>query len=400
MFTKRSLLTTFVVPLSTLALTALHVDAGPIRIATGPDTGVDGYLDIAPDEYGAWAVIFAGGEGPNDDHFNPLGANGSLQVAFSSGFFIFVPDLLQRELLSTSADWQAVFPADTTLNKVVLTTNVASDTDGDAVDDTLTSAFQVSRTTTKLRFDVTQHVSSVAEGVAVMQQDYLITNESTVAITFLLVRSFDGDLFWDADFGSDEVGTTMHGADLGPFVFEQEPGDPTAAVTLSSLTGRTYFGGKHGVEPEGGLPPYEFGTDTEIWDGYGVPASWMNHIAGVGYDTNGNSGSQPPGSTDPWDGFMGMDFEITLEPAASTSLTVLHTYGQATPFGEPPVEPCDGDVNGDNVVDPLDSGYALARFGCPVGTGDPDCDAADANLDGVVDPLDTGYILSRFGECP
>jgi len=60
---------------------------------------------------------------------------------------------------------------------------------------------------------------------------------------------------------------------------------------------------------------------------------------------------------------------------------------------------CDGDVNADDVVDPLDSGYVLARFGCPVGTGDPLCDAADANLDLIVDPLDAGYVLSRFGEC-
>ncbi|MCH7702486.1 MAG: VCBS repeat-containing protein, partial [Planctomycetes bacterium] len=44
---------------------------------------------------------------------------------------------------------------------------------------------------------------------------------------------------------------------------------------------------------------------------------------------------------------------------------------------------CDGDANGDGTVDPLDSGFVLARFGCPVGTGDPDCDAADQNGDGA-----------------
>ncbi|MCH7700177.1 MAG: VCBS repeat-containing protein [Planctomycetes bacterium] len=61
---------------------------------------------------------------------------------------------------------------------------------------------------------------------------------------------------------------------------------------------------------------------------------------------------------------------------------------------------CEGDANGDGTVDPLDSGYVLARFGCPVGTGDPSCDAADQNGDGNVDPLDSGFILARFGECP
>lgn len=60
---------------------------------------------------------------------------------------------------------------------------------------------------------------------------------------------------------------------------------------------------------------------------------------------------------------------------------------------------CDGDANGDGVVDPLDSGYVLARFGCDVNAGDPGCDAADQNSDGAVDPLDSGYVLARFGDC-
>ena len=63
-------------------------------------------------------------------------------------------------------------------------------------------------------------------------------------------------------------------------------------------------------------------------------------------------------------------------------------------------EPCEGDANGDGTVDPLDSGFVLARFGCPVGTGDPNCDIADQNGDGLVDSLDVGFILARFGDCP
>jgi hypothetical protein len=57
---------------------------------------------------------------------------------------------------------------------------------------------------------------------------------------------------------------------------------------------------------------------------------------------------------------------------------------------------CDGDANGDGVVDPLDTGYILSRFGLdPCVEG---CDA-DVNCDGVIDPLDSGYSLSRFGIC-
>ena len=64
-----------------------------------------------------------------------------------------------------------------------------------------------------------------------------------------------------------------------------------------------------------------------------------------------------------------------------------------------PTIPCEGDANGDGVIDPLDSGFVLARFGCPVGGGDPNCDVADQNDDGSVDPLDVGFVLARFGPC-
>ena len=58
---------------------------------------------------------------------------------------------------------------------------------------------------------------------------------------------------------------------------------------------------------------------------------------------------------------------------------------------------CDGDVNGDGVLDPLDTGYILARLGadlCAAGN----CQA-DVNCDGLIDPLDLGYVLARFGVC-
>lgn len=59
---------------------------------------------------------------------------------------------------------------------------------------------------------------------------------------------------------------------------------------------------------------------------------------------------------------------------------------------------CPADTNGDELIDPLDSGYVLARLGCPVGAGDACCTKADANEDGLVDPLDVGFVLARLGE--
>jgi len=60
---------------------------------------------------------------------------------------------------------------------------------------------------------------------------------------------------------------------------------------------------------------------------------------------------------------------------------------------------CAGDANGDGTVNPLDTGFVMARLGCAVGAGDADCDLADQNGDGEVDPLEVGFVLARFGEC-
>ncbi|MCH7701548.1 MAG: hypothetical protein IID37_07655 [Planctomycetes bacterium] len=60
---------------------------------------------------------------------------------------------------------------------------------------------------------------------------------------------------------------------------------------------------------------------------------------------------------------------------------------------------CEGDANGDGLVDPLDSGFVLSRFGCEVDAGEPDCATADQNDDGEVDPLDVGFVTARFGPC-
>lgn len=304
---------------------------GTLPIATGPDPSVDGYLAIVPDEFGSWTSTTFGGGG---DIFNPSGRPTDLEAAFTSGFFLFVPSKSQRELLSENASWQAVFPADATLSSSVTSPLLASDCNDDEVDDTLTSSFDVTGGLTDLSFDLMQRVMNAAGPMdsAVLTQTYTITNNSPDPISFILVRVFDGDLLWSGDIADDEVGTTMHGAGLGPYVFQQEAGDPAVtAITLSGLAGNNYFGGKHGLTPGGGAPPYDFGTDTEVWDAFGIPTSWESHIAGVGYSIDGLSGTAPAGSTPPEDGFVGLDFPIDLGAFEIITIAVLHTYGQNTP---------------------------------------------------------------------
>ncbi len=62
---------------------------------------------------------------------------------------------------------------------------------------------------------------------------------------------------------------------------------------------------------------------------------------------------------------------------------------------DPPIG-CDGDANGDNVVDVNDISYVLFRLG---NAGTPGTVDGDANSDGIVDVNDISFVLFRLGPC-
>lgn len=322
--------------------TSAAIARPPVQLRTGASSAANGYLEIRPDDYGAWAADFVTGAiGPNGDSFKP--STSTLQVvSFTNGFMLFAPGA-QRELLTDNAQWQAAtngtggppFSADTSLSRSVTSANVASDSNGDGINDTANSGFRIFAPGggTDLGFLLSQRVTSISPSVSNMVQTYRVTNNGAAPITFKMVRGVDADLLWDANFESDSVGTSANGAGLGPFVFEQEPAQPTQSLTLSIPNGASYYGGKHGVLPGLGAPVYDFGTDTEVWDANGIPTSWINNVAGVGYaPLNGQSGPAPVGSTVPRDAFMGVDILLTLGVGASASFDVFQTYGQTTPI--------------------------------------------------------------------
>lgn len=291
-------------------------------IATGPSSASDGFLRVGLDEFGSWASAGFGGTG---DTFNPAGPLTAQEATFTSGFLFFSG--IQRELLSTSADWQAGLPADASLSTSITAPNSASDTNADGVNDTLTSGFRLFGGTTDLAFSLTQRVQTAGPGVSFLSQEYVVTNNGNANISFEMVRALDADLLWSGDFGDDQVGTTMHSNALGPYVFQEEAADAgITAITLSMVQAGNYYGGKHGITPGGAGTPYDFGTDTEVYDAFGVPNNWRNNIAGVGYNLDGVSGPFPPGSSSPEDGFIGLDVAVNrLMPGQSTTISVLHT---------------------------------------------------------------------------
>lgn len=377
--------------------------ARPLRLRTGPNSAVDGYCDIAPDEYGSWAQPFTGGEGPNDDHFNPAGSTTGgtphplRQVCFTNGFFLFAGPI-ERELLSDNADWQGVssagqpFGADPTLERIITSENVAFDTNGDGADDMATSAFRVFSPagTTNLDFQLVQRIRTAGPGVAVFEQQYMVTNLSAAPISFALVRAVDGDLIYtETNFANDEVGTTCNAAGIGRFAFQRdrdagEAYDSTGLVVHGGPDGRFYYGGKQNHTPPNGPPIMGFGTDVQIWEARGVPQSWQNYIATVGYNVDGVNGVV----TGTQDTFMGLDFTLNLLPGQMQPVAISQTYGQITPARPP----CPGDITGDGQVDLTDLAQLLANFG----GGGPNL-PGDLDGDSDVDIGDLALLLANFG---
>ncbi|MCH7702950.1 MAG: hypothetical protein IID37_14805 [Planctomycetes bacterium] len=182
-----------------------------------------------------------------------------------------------------------------------------------------------------------------------------------------IATTVDGDIVLAGIFGGDDAlpGYTVD--------FDPSGGDPHASngmvdffVTMLKADGTygwTYTAGGQGAEL-----------------GAGIAASDSGKIYVTG-DFSETVDFDPGESTD----------EHTAAGDHDIFLTTLQCVD------DPPS--CDGDANGDGLVDPLDSGFVLARFGCDVDSGDPDCDTADMNGDALVDPLDVGYVLARFGTC-
>ena len=320
-----------------LALAMLVAVSGPsyAQLASGPNTAAPGYLEIGADSYGSWASTTFGGAG---DTFVPTG--GSVQeVAFSSGFFVFVNGS-ERGLLSTSSDWQDTYvtPTPPNLTPAITSPNVLSDTNSDGVNDTAVSAFTVTGGTTSLSFSLQQNVQAVGPGVSTLEQTYVVTNDGTAPVDIQMVRSMDADMVFNGGFTNDQVGTSMWGAGLGTYVFQEEAAAPgTTAVTLSSNQASAYYGGKNTVVPVGGPPNFGFGTDVQIYDNFGVPTSWANEIANVGNGINGVSGTNPNNAiSGAGDGFIGLQFLLAgLQPNETRTLMLTHTYGQNAPVPEP-----------------------------------------------------------------
>lgn len=135
--------------------------------------------------------------------------------------------------------------------------------------------------------------------------------------------------------------------------------------------------------PAGGIPPFSHpGTLLKEWR---VDRSALNERP-VACDFHPNYMQVP-------DGCFRYDFQIPQgEWFYQQPGPTVYWISIAAVYPTPPSCPCNGDLNGDGVVNLLDVAIVIGKIGCPVGTGDPQCDASDINCDGVVDQQDVNLI--------
>ncbi len=308
------------------------------QLATGPSQAVDGFLRVGVDAYGSWADTTFGGAG---DLFNPAGPAPLTPraVTFSNGMYLFVNGTERVLLTESPAFANSVNVPPPNLTRSITSPLVLSDSSGDGVDDTAVSSFTATGATTNLSVALSQQVQTAVAGTsAYLTQTYRVTNDGTAPVDIQMVRNWDADMVFEAPqvFTNDEVGTSMWGAGLGTYVFQQEAATPgTTAITLSSPDASSYYGSKNEVVPSGGLPAFGFGSDTILYDNFGVPATWVNEIANVGSGVNGLSGPLPSNGTSTGDASVGLQFVYSLQPNESRSITLNYTYGQNTPVPEP-----------------------------------------------------------------
>ena len=237
-----------------------------------------------------------------------------------------------------------------------------TDTNADGVDDTKVSTWElISMSGMDTSWVLTQHVfNATPKGgplVAIVTFEFEITNNTGDPVDFILHRHLDIDsTFGPGGFGNDNVGTRTNGAPgVDRFVYQGEVGHPEWSITLSSPTGGVYYGVKQLVNPQGNgcvdgvcvggdldgepckddlfcLGGCEFtlaGTTSQICLNLGTPECWKNHIASVGYDTDGDSGANPG-----TDAAFGMEIPVSIPANDVVIVNVMLTYGAETPGGE------------------------------------------------------------------
>ncbi|MCH8806768.1 MAG: hypothetical protein IH986_11855 [Planctomycetes bacterium] len=380
-----------------------------VRLSNG--IAGDGELEENTDTYGAVTVW---NWPDNFDWWNPVGLpDPRNNVSFASNMFVYNLATQDRvalgeefEDIDNTYNQRGVAPA--TFTYAIVTALVAFDTDGDGIDDSSTSTFSVTGGNAgyDLQFDLAQNVAKPVGGTSCWTKTYTITNNSGAPADIQVAYHCDLDIAFDADF-TDPAGVAELAGLLNPYM--QEPDNfanfENTKISLSGTPGYDYVAGRSGFDPDGPGPDpaMAFGTDFQQWDNFGMPNSWKNYAAGIGHNTVGiDPSATPAGGAAPNDGFMTLQWSVSLAAGASTDIQVVLCYGSATPVGGA----CGADICGDTSCDGVFNGGDIDPFfvalGDPVlwAIQHPNCDivcVADINGDGNVNGGDIDPFFAALG---
>jgi hypothetical protein len=140
------------------------------------------------------------------------------------------------------------------------------------------------------------------------------------------------------------------------------------------------------------------------YNGYGqlnVPAPNTDFVALAAGTYHTSLGLKADGSIVAWGD---NEFGQTNVPAPNTDFVAVAggSYHSLGLTGEAPLcvhDPewlCDGDVDGDGQVNPVDAGLVQAAFGS---LDEQDVCNYDVDCDGQINPVDAGIVQSLFGTC-
>jgi len=310
----------------------------------------------------------------------PPGDLGADYPTFATGTYLFVGTsyrvaLNQEPGWGGSSSWAGNLMATVTSGPTAL--NYAYN---DGVDDTAISSFTVTSGDGVVNLSIDALTAVRRPSYVIVR--YRITNNASSAIDFKLYRVWDLDIYWDNSYENDEVCGGVYGGQ--GYASQGEFGDNNLRFSLSSLNAiNGYTAAKRTYRDpnwDPTCPTMGYGTDTQEWNAYGIPACWLNYVAyyGVGPGCSGNNFG---------DGHIGVEVPVSLSAGGSAEVIFIHTYGS----GQPAIcNLADVDLNG--VVDDADLLAVLFAFG----NAAPNADV-DVNLDGVVDDADLLQVLFAFG---
>jgi hypothetical protein len=260
-----------------------------LAVTTLSNGAGDGTLSVTVDAYGSYG---SAANPAGDAFYNPVGPVAAQGSTFESAvFFTGFTNYLTESTLGNP------FPV---LPGVPFTSTTSS---------SAVSSFTVNG----FAFALTQTVLPPNAGTTVLNQQYVVTNNTGVLQSFQLIRHVDGDMFFVGGFGNDFGGVSADGR----FVFEFDTAsDPTQATAYFGITGSgdgtpggftvQPFPYRDNIRAANGIPPADAGQ--VVGDGDG------DRLTDIGYDVT-----------------ITLADVFTLAPGASATYVTQTVFSQGSP---------------------------------------------------------------------